>query len=246
MVLTAKEKLNMILKYMGKESLHNIDLLVVNQVNQSYMSFSSEEQLKSVFEDYMNTFYDTSSNQDIDTLRYYTGIAYREVNPILRGYWNYEESGLLTEEKKEKAIKLSEDIDKIISSVAPLPFPLRVYRGVNLDSFKDYGVSSLDDLLKLKDQYYYDESFVSTSLLRDRSFFDRDLDWHKKCNIEIEYLVPENSNDGIPLISDALSYSKNQTEFLINKGSLSKIVDVSIDSQNQVAYLKAVLVPKKL
>ncbi len=41
------------------------------------------------------------------------------------------------------------------------------------------------------------------------------------CNIEIEYLIPEESNDGITLINDDLSYPKVQSEYLINKSSLS-------------------------
>ena len=59
-------------------------------------------------------------------------------------------------------------------------------------------------------------------------------------------MIPCESNDGMPLIDDNLSYSKKQNEFLINKGSVSKIVDVRINSEKTKAYVKAILVPQKI
>ena len=41
-----------------------------------------------------------------------------------------------------------------------------------------------------------------------------------------------------------MSYSTNQNEFLLNKASLSKVVDVKIE--NNKAILTVVLVPKKV
>ena len=94
--------------------------------------------------------------------------------------------------------------------------------------------------------YYIEDGFTSTSLLRDSSFFNRELEWHEPCNIEIQYFIPEECNDGIPLINNDLSYSKNQNEFLLNKNSVSKIFDCKIDKENNVAYLKAVFIPERI
>ena len=59
-------------------------------------------------------------------------------------------------------------------------------------------------------------------------------------------LIPEEVNGIIPLINDDLSYSKGQSELLINKGSLSKVVDVLLNSDKTKAYIKVVLIPKKI
>ena len=66
------------------------------------------------------------------------------------------------------------------------------------------------------------------------------------CNIEIEYLIPEESNDGITLINDDLSYPKVQSEYLINKSSLSQIIDVKVSPDGKLAHMKSVLIPKKM
>ena len=109
-----------------------------------------------------------------------------------------------------------------------------------------YLVSQEVYLKNLENKYYYESGFTSTSLVRDKSFFNRELEYHEFCNIEIEYLIPGESNDGIPLINDDLSYSKVQSEYLINKGSLSKIIDVKVKPDGKLAHMKAVLIPEKM
>ena len=42
-----------------------------------------------------------------------------------------------------------------------------------------------------------------------------------------------------------MSYSKNQSEFLINSGTLTRIVDVMINDDGKV-YMTAVIIPKKV
>lgn len=195
---------------------------------------------------YLSDFYSNVSFEEIDKVRYYTGIAYKDINSILRGNWNYETNGMLTEEKRKKNVELANDLSRIISNTTNIPANIKTYRGVGLYSFKDYGINSIEELSQLKGQYYFDSGFASTSLIRERSFFDRLLEYHDDCNIEIEYLIPEESNDGIPLLTDELSYSKVQSEYLINKENLSKIVDVKISLDGTKAYLKAILVPQKI
>ena len=127
-----------------------------------------------------------------------------------------------------------------------LPSNIRTYRGVGISSFKDYNISNIAELENLRGQYYYESGFTSTSLLRDRSFFDRELEWHYSCNIEIEYFIPQECSEGLPLIKSDLSYSKEQSEFLIDKGCLSKIIDVEVSKDGTKAYLKAVVIPRRV
>ena len=123
---------------------------------------------------------------------------------------------------------------------------IKTFRGVSLISFKDYGISSIKELTSMIGEYYYESGFTSTSLLRGKSFFARNLEWHDDCNIEIEYFIPAECSDGIPLITGDLSYSSNQSEFLLNKGSICKIIDVSISEDGESAHLKAVFIPEKV
>lgn len=89
--------------------------------------------------------------------------------------------------------------------------------------------------------------FTSTSLIRDKSFFDRDLEYHEKCDVEIEFLIPKECNEGIPLINKDLSFSsEEESEFLLDSHSLSKIIDVKISEDKKKAYLKGVFIPKKI
>ena len=63
-------------------------------------------------------------------------------------------------------------------------------------------------------------------------------------DIEIEYYIPKECNEALPLINDNLSYTKGQNELLIDKSSLTKIVDVNIVDGK--AYLKAVVLLRKM
>ena len=125
-----------------------------------------------------------------------------------------------------------------------LPSNIKVYRGVTLDSFKSYGVNSISDLKSMVGQFFYERGFTSTSLIRESSAFSSNLDCWKGRNIEIEYLIPSEFSDGLPLITKDLCYTDIEHEYLISTGSLCKIVDVIIDGDK--AYLTAVLIPKKV
>ncbi len=246
MIKSTNKNLNMVLRMIGNEAITKTDLFIEEIKNRNYTSFNSEEQIGDFFKGYMQNFYSNHSYQEVDNLRYYTGVAYKDINAILRGNWNYEANGLLTEDKKVEINNLTDNLENIFNTLNPISNNIKVYRGVNLKVFKDYGVFSICDLKNLVGEYYFDMGFTSTSFLKEKCFFDRNLEYHDKCDVLIEYLVPAESNDGIPLINDDLSYSKQQTEFLIKKGNLSKIIDVSFSEDGTKAYLKAVLMPQKI
>jgi hypothetical protein len=237
---------NMILRYMGEERKQMMEEFVNNMQERDYVTFSNNEEILTFFDEFLKDFFANATEEEIEILHYYTGISFREINSVLRNTWNYEYNGLLTEKRKQESIKMAGKIKQAITKVESLPDNIKVYRGVSLSSFLEYGVSSLDDLLNLKGEYYYDYGFVSTSLLRQASFFNRDLEWHEDCNIEIEYLIPEECQDALPLITEELSYSPVQVEFLIQSGNLSKITDVVIDKENNKGYIQMAFVPHRV
>lgn len=244
--MEGNKTVNLILKYIGIDKQTELDTFVNDVSKRNFVEFSSREEVKAFFVDYLAGFYNNNSRSDIDNIRAYTGIAFRRFNSVLRGFWNYDTNGLLTDEMKNKYLDYADNLSECIERSPTLSSNIKTYRGVSLDSFKDYGISSLEDLKNLENKYYYESGFTSTSLVRDKSFFNRELEYHEFCNIEIEYLIPEESNDGIPLINDDLSYSKVQSEYLINKSSLSKIIDVKVSPDGKLAYMKAVLIPEKM
>lgn len=237
---------NAVLRLIGEEGMNNVDSYTSEVMDRSYKTFNSSDELKTFFDNYLLNFYTNSSLDDLEIIRYYTGPSFKDINAVLRDNWNYEINGLLTDDRKNElkdtARKLSVSIDK---SSSELPSNIKVYRGVSLDAFKDYGISDISDLKNLVGQYYYERGYTSTSLLRESSSFNSNSEYWSNCDIEIEYLVPSEFSEGLPLITDDLSYSGIKHEFLINTGCLSKIVDVIIDN-NGKAYITAVVVPKKV
>lgn len=239
---------NMVLKYAINDRLDEMNFYIDDVVSRDYVSFDNIEQVNCFFKNNIDNMYSNYNYEELSDLRYYTGSSFKEVNAILRNNWTYDVNGELTKEKESNYRIMASNISGIINSKGTeLNSNIKVYRGVNINAFKKFGVNSLADLISLKGQYVYDSGFISTSLVRENSFFDRELDYHEPCNIEIEYLIPNESDDGVPLINPELSYnSKEQTEYLINSGNLSRVVDVVLDEINNKAYLKMVYIPKKV
>jgi len=185
--------------------------------------------------------------EDIEAVRLYTGKTFSAINSILKGTWDYDINGELTLERKEYYESIIKDIKSVFARMRELPNNIVTYRGSNIREFKNFGVSSLSDLVCLKGEYIYKSDFTSTALLRDRSFFDNSkVEFGGTRDIEIQFLIPKESNDGIPIVGADMSYSLGQTEYLINSGSLIKIVDVILNEDESKAFIKAVYIPKKV
>lgn len=237
---------NSVLRLIGEETMSNVEIFINEAMSRSYQSFSSEEEITTFFDSTLAKIYSKGTPEDIENIRYYTGPAFKDINAVLRNNWNYEVNGLLTEQRQKELIDTSKNINASIEKTScELPSDIRVYRGVTIDSFKEYGINSIDDLKNMIGQYFYERGFTSTSLIKDKSSFNSDLDHWKDYNIEIEYLVPQEFSEGVPLITENLSYSGIKQEYLINTGCLSKIVDVSINDDKTV-HLKSILIPKKI
>ena len=183
------------------------------------------------------------SEEQLLTLKGYSGLNSKKINALLRDNWNYEEHGRKREEDEQRINEDISIIDELIDLYPSTKKAFISYRGTTLDSFKKYGIEDIDSLIYLKGKYLYEEGYTSTSIDEKESYFNKEI-LGKINNIEIKYIIPPNSKDGIPLTSDNLSYSPNQQEYLIERNSLSKVIDIKINGTT--AVITALLIPKSI
>ncbi len=233
---------NSVLRMIGAEKLQAIDLYVIEILERVFSNVENLSELDIVVKNYI----DNLTEEELLILRSYTGYNFKNINAILRNNWTYEENGMLNDEIKIKYFELIKKLNELVNKFPPLDLDFCTYRGVELNVFKKYGISQLEDLISLKGKYMYEEGFTSTSVNKETSYFNKTLENGKTYNVEIKYLIPSESADGILLIDDNLSYSPNQKEYLLNSGSLVKVLNVSIDSERNLAELVVVLIPKML
>ena len=191
----------------------------------------------------IGNFLSNISEEQLLTLKGYSGINSKKINALLRNTWNYEEHGRKKEEDEQRINEDISIIDELIDLYPSTKNAFITYRGTTLDSFKKYGIEGIENLIYLKGKFLYEEGYSSTSIEEKESYFNKEI-LGKMNNIEIKYIIPPNSKDGIPLTSDALSYSPNQQEYLIERNSLSKVIDVSISGTT--AVITALLIPKSI
>ncbi len=236
-----------LLDYIGLSKKQEIETFIKESQLNSYMKFSNEKEIDDTLGSVVLEYLNKLTLEEANDLRSYTGFQFRNINAILRNNWNYEVNGKLTKELKEEYLLLSEKIQRALNKVIKLPLGIKVYRGVSIQAFHSYGIFSLKDLIYLKDQFFYEEGFTSTSLIENQSFYYKNpYTLTGKPNILIECLIPEDSDDGVILLDDAISYSTNLAEFLIRNSSLFKVIDVNIDEEKNIAFLKMVLVPERI
>lgn len=231
-----------VLRMIGDEKLSEIDLYVSKILSREFSYGLDSDYLQIV----LNRFISELSSEELLILRSYTGYNYKNINAILRNNWNYDEHGLLNDEIKAKFLELANELKKIIDKFPTIDMDFYAYRGVDLEVLKKFEIKSLEDLMYLKGKYMYEEGFTSTSIAKESSYFNKSFENGKICNVGIKYLIPRESSDGVLLIDDMLSFSPNQNEYLLNSGSLVKVVDVNIDLENNLGELVVVLVPKKV
>ena len=228
----------------GKEE--EMDIYISDVLDRDYLTLESDEQVSEIFGEMAAEFTMGLTYKEASNLRYYTGFSYKEINAILRDKWNYEQHGLLTEEKRQSYSQTGEEVEKIVYKFPSLGRNIKTYRGVTLAQFRDYGIHSLEDLKAMEGKYFYDSGFTSTSLVRKSSLYNTEAFQIGKRNIEIEYLIPEDCRDGALLLDEYTSHYKAENEYIINSGSLIRILSVDIDKENNTAFLRAILVPKKV
>ena len=222
-------------KYLGEIEKIEIETIVNEIDNYEYVIPKFEEEI--------STFNKQATEEELMSIRRYTGYNFRRINAILRNNWNYEEHG----KKDEDTVnELKEDIsiiDRMFNIFPKTRKPFITYRGTSIESFRKYNIINIEDLESLKGKCLYESGYTSTSINEEESYFGKKIN-DKQMNIEIKYIIIPNSQDGIPLITNDLSYSKSQQEYLINRSSLSKVIDVEII--NNTAIITAVLIPRSI
>ncbi|MBR6821471.1 MAG: hypothetical protein IKM55_04530 [Bacilli bacterium] len=228
----------------GKEE--EMDIYISDVLDRDYLTLESDEQVSEVFGEIAAEFTSNLSYQEALSLRSYTGFSHKEINALLRDKWNYEQHGKLTDERRNEYTEIGQEVEKVVFKFPPLERNIKTYRGVTLAQFRDYGIYSLEDLKAMEGKYFYDGGFTSTSLVRKSSLYNTEAFQIGKRNIEIEYLIPEECRDGALLLDEYTSHYKAENEYIINSGSLIRILSVDIDKENNTAFLRAILVPKKV
>ena len=191
-----------ILKYLGQNKINELSCYVKEVEKRGCYSFKTIEEVKNTLGELVEEFVYSLTENELSSLRYYTSYNFRNINNTLRRNWNYEENGLLTQEKIKEYEKLCYEIRKIIEKFPSLNMDLITYRGVNIRAFKDYGINDISELDYLKGNYIYEPGFTSTSLFRNNSFFIKEPEWGGECDIEIEYYIAKESQDGALLLCD--------------------------------------------
>lgn len=220
---------NSVIRMIGKEKLEEVENFCLEKENNNYKEFSNVDDV-----------YTMIDSIDNDFVKNYSGFNYKHINNALRNKWNYEENG--NEVQKERFIKIGQEIANFISNQKTSIGNVLAFRGVSLEYFKDYGIEKIEDLESLKQKYMYDLGFVSTSLVLSQSFFQKENNLGLNYNILIEYLIPEEFDDGVFIGSS--SYNNSECEYLINKGNMGFVTDVNINKNE--AVVKVLLVPKKI
>ena len=222
-------------KYLDNDTKDQIELLL--------LEVASTIDKTPDFTDAIDIFYQETTQFDIDDIRRYTGYDYKSINAVLRDNWNYEQNGLKTEEKIKELRELSNRISNLICKFSKTPSQFKTYRGTTIKEFKKYGIKTLEELFNLSNKFLYNTGFTSTSLDEESSYFKKTIH-EEECNIEVIYIIPKDSNDGIPLLTDQLSYSKNLNEYLLDRCTLSKVLGVRIEGNT--AIITTVLIPKHI
>ena len=181
------------------------------------------------------------SSDVIDVFNNYSGFNYRRINASARGKWNYEKHGHSKE--RERFDQIATDLRDAIDDNQRSIGNVKVFRGVPISYFSEYGISSLDDLRSLKGEFLLDKGFVSTSLVEDDCYYKKENELGLNYNVKIEYLVPEEFEDGVSIGN--VSYSPGQNEYLINAWNIASVSDVRMDGEDG-AIVTALLIPKKV
>ena len=226
--------LKTVFRFISEEDKNNISDFYDSCLSRQYREFDDIEMAL------MSTDYSNSYNTSVrDVFSDYSGFNYRRINASARGNWNYEKHGHIDEKIRfdEIANNLKIAIDENQKSIGNV----KVFRGVPLNYFSEYGISSLEELESLNGGFLLDRGFVSTSLVDDACYYKKENELGLNYNVKIEYLVPEEFGDGVSISN--LSYSPGQCEYLINSWNLAKVVGVSMDG-NDGAVVSAMLIPK--
>lgn len=217
----------------------------INEViKREYRVFKNEDEIVDYFNDYMNELYKRVSFKEMKDFYLYTGYSFRNINAVFRGNWNYHYNGSKDNISNYKDI--CDRIENVFTKLPPVPGNIKVFRGVDIEPFREYGINSIKELPNIKGKCIVEEGLTSTSLIESKCFHNQEIEYHSKCNILIEYYVPEECDDAIALLTGDLSSAEAQEEVLFAPSSLVKVVDVKINEDGTEATLKAIYIPVRI
>ena len=231
------------LSFQTKFISKNLSEDVLTEIDELVLESQSVDLEVPEFTEELDDYYKRTTIGDAREICHYTTFDFSNINAILRDNWTYERNGRLTEERKTELLEYARKFSGLIDAFPPTPRSFIAYRGTTLSEFKKYGITTIDELMLMKGKFLYENGFTSTSLTEKDSFYNKQMMGSFK-NIEIKYIVPENSQDGIPLTRDELSFLPSENEYVINKDALSKVLDVKIEGNN--AIVTVVLIPKRI
>lgn len=237
---------NMLINMLDINIKDDIDNYVKDVCLRNFVVMNSMDQVNSIFGESLNNYLNSLSEDEFLNLRSWTGYNFKNINAILRGNWIYEKNGKLTDDKSIQYRELANLVGVIVNKYQSPKIDFITFRGVTLDSFSGYGIKKLSELESLSGKFLYEQGFTSTSMLEETSYFNKDIGDGENYNIKIRYLISSEFDDGALLTDNSMSYSVNQNEYLINKNSLSKVIDVKVDEDSNTATLTVILIPKKI
>ena len=190
----------------------------------------------------------TLSAEDAHALLRYTGFDYRAINQVARGIWEYDTIGKRTPEREAEIRQAITAINTVIFDAPSPGVDFIAHRGTNLDGFRDYKISSLDELKNLEGQFYLERGFTSTSLSPNHSFAHREFDdpLRKPCDISITYHIPREAEETVGLLSSKVAYNPKQYELLIDQYALFYVSNADVTDDQTSAHLEMTLIPRSL
>ncbi len=238
MAMGESRYVNMLLRFIDDESKIDMENFFLNSLMNNYEEFTDPNYAQALF-----TTSNNLSEDELMSLRQYSGTDFSHINAALRDTWTYEENGNIA--NKQRYEESGRNISEIISTHPTYCGNFKAYRGVSIEYFKDYGITSLEDLEAMQGKFMFDRGFVSTSLIEKDCFFQKENTLGMNYNVKIEYLIPDSFGDGMYLGNNASSsYNPEQSEYLINAGNMSRVANVKIEGNT--AILTAVMIPKTI
>ena len=110
---------------------------------------------------------------------------------------------------------------------------------LTLAGFELEGIETLEDLKSLEGGFLLDKGFVSTSLVEDSCYYRKPNELGLNYNVKIEYLVPEEFEDGVSIGN--VSYCPGQNEYFVFSlkefGNLKTCVAIILIPQLEIVFL---------
>ena len=228
-------------KYLELFNSEELEKYVDEVLDRDIKVFKDTKEIRTFLGESFTEYTKDLTDKDKQSLRYYSGINHDKVNAILRGNWDYRKNFMYLDKETESKYKYySNEIDQVFAKPFGIPTNILTFRRVPLEALSNYGINTKEDLLSLKNKYLLDLGFTSTSLLN----FDYLDQQFKAGEVKLKIVIPKECEEGIPLLSEDVTYHLELEEFLLGKNALFKVIDVDIRDKDPV--INVVYIPRKV